>query len=362
MCAGYACCVGQLLRVWDLSSGKPVLSLALGEKEVKATASAFKPGSNSAEEGSRLWVGTNFGHLQEIDIAMHKVVSSNPSAHSGREIVKIHRYQNSMWSIDEDGLLFVWPPGDGGLPTLGSVPIARKVPRGHVFSAVVGGLLWFATRKDVRVFCPSADEHRVFNVKQQPLSQSGAGEITSGAVVACQLDRIYFGHSDGKISIYSTTSLACLGTMDANVYKINCLAGAGTHLWAGYNTGKICVYDTQAKPWKVVKEFHAHEGPVISLLDNTIRLWDGLLEDGWLESELRDNDVAWCKFQEIEALVMTWNAGASTPAALRYGESDPNILRLVLPPGKAPDLLVFGFQELVDLEDKRLTASVYSAA
>lgn len=55
---------------------------------------------------------------------------------------------------------------------------------------------------------------------------------------------------------------------------------------------------------------------------------------------------------------MTWNAGASTPAGLRYGEGHPNILRLILPTGKAPDLLVFGFQELVDLEDKKLTASV----
>ncbi|KAL8850659.1 MAG: hypothetical protein Q9221_004378 [Calogaya cf. arnoldii] len=375
MCAGYACCVGQLMRVWDLSSGKVVLSLAIGEKEVKATASAFKPGSKSAEDGSRLWVGTNFGDLQEVDIMTHRVVSSNLSAHSGREIIKIHRYQNSMWTIDEYGLLFVWPPGDGGLPTLGSMPRACKVPRGHIFSIVVGGLLWFATRKDVRVLCPSADEHGEFSIKQQPSHQPGVGEITSGAVVGCQLDKIYFGHNDGKISIYSTTNFTCLGIMTANVYKINCLVGAGTYLWAGYNTGKICVYDTRTKPWKVIKDYHAHEGPVISMsvdrsslwasgqlrvgslsLDNTIRLWDGLLEDDWLDSELRDNDVSWCSFEEVEALVMTWNAGASTPASLRYGESDSNMLRLILPPGKAPDLLVFGFQELVDLEDKKLTA------
>ncbi|KAL8686932.1 MAG: hypothetical protein Q9224_005297 [Gallowayella concinna] len=32
------------------------------------------------------------------------------------------------------------------------------------------------------------------------------------------------------------------------------------------------------------------------------------------------------------------------------------MLHLILPSGRAPDLLIFGFQELVDLEDKRLTA------
>ncbi|KAL8910333.1 MAG: hypothetical protein Q9171_004377 [Xanthocarpia ochracea] len=377
MCAGHACCVGQLLRVWDLLSGKVVLSLAIGEKEVKATASAFKPGSKSAEEGSRLWIGTNYGDLQEVDTITHKVVSSNLSVHSGREIVRIHRYQNAMWTLDEEGTLLVWPPGDDGLPTLESRPKTCKVPRGHIFSIVVGGLLWFATRKDVRVFRPSADEHGQFEIEQQPYGQPGVGDVTSGAVIENQLDKIYFGHSDGKISIYSTTNFACLGIMNASGYKINCLVGAGSHLWAGYNSGKICVYDTQTKPWKVIKDYHAHEGPVISLsvdrsslwmsgqlrvgslsLDNTIRLWDGLLEDHWLESELRDNDTSWCNFEEIEALVMTWNAGASTPASLRYGESDPNLLRIILPTGKAPDLLIFGFQELVDLEDKRLTASV----
>ena len=72
---------------------------------------------------------------------------------------------------------------------------------------------------------------------------------------------------------------------------------------------------------------------------------------------MQEHDASWCHFREIDAVVMTWNAGASTPASLRYEERGSNMLRLVLPPGKAPDLLVFGFQELVDLEDKRLTAS-----
>ncbi|KAL8728642.1 MAG: hypothetical protein Q9166_005257 [cf. Caloplaca sp. 2 TL-2023] len=362
-----------MIRVWELSSGRMVLSLAVGDKEVRATALAFKPGSKSAEEGSSLWVGTNYGDLQDINVVTHKVVFSKSSAHSGREIVKIHRFQNAMWTLDGDGTLLVWPPSDGGLPTVESRPVTRKTPRGHIFSIVIGGLLWFATRKEIRVIRLSAEEPRDFSVETP--SQSGLGEITSGAVVEDQLDKIYFGHSDGKISIYSTTDYACLSVVNANVYKINCLVGAGTYLWAGYNTGKISVYDIQSKPWKVIKDYHAHEGPVVSLsvdrsslwlsgylrvgslsLDNTIKLWDGLLEQDRLETELRSNDTAWCDFEEIEAVVMTWNAGASTPASLRYGEGDSNILRLILPARKAPDLLIFGFQELVDLEDKRLTA------
>ncbi|KAL8696777.1 MAG: hypothetical protein Q9224_002623 [Gallowayella concinna] len=303
MCAGHACCAGQLVRVWNLSSGKLELSLAIGEKDVKATALAFKPGSKSTEEGSRLWIGTNYGDLQEVDIMTHKVVFSKLRAHSGHDVVKLHRYQNTMWTLDEEGTLLVWPPSDGGLPTLESRPTTHRVPRGHVASVVIGGLLWFATRKVIRVFRPSADVSTQFDVEQQPSSQPGVGEITSCAVVESQLDKVYFGHNDGNISMYSTIDFACLSILNVSVYKINCLVGAGSHLWAGYNTGKICVYDVQSQPWRVIKDYHAHEGPVVSLsvdksslwlsgqlrvgsqsLDNTIRLWDGLLEQDWLRT------------------------------------------------------------------------------
>ena len=54
---------------------------------------------------------------------------------------------------------------------------------------------------------------------------------------------------------------------------------------------------------------------------------------------------------------MTWNAGASTPGELRYEDQDRNFFRDVLHEKHFPDILVFGLQELVDLEDKALTAS-----
>ena len=54
---------------------------------------------------------------------------------------------------------------------------------------------------------------------------------------------------------------------------------------------------------------------------------------------------------------MTWNAGASTPHSLRYAEQDKNFFPNLLKESGVPDILVFGFQELVDLEDKKTTAS-----
>ena len=60
-------------------------------------------------------------------------------------------------------------------------------------------------------------------------------------------------------------------------------------------------------------------------------------------------------------MVCTWNAGASKPSDLGRGNfPEHDFLENVLQSMDAPDIIVFGFQELVDLENKRLTASKVS--
>lgn len=71
---------------------------------------------------------------------------------------------------------------------------------------------------------------------------------------------------------------------------------------------------------------------------------------------MQDHDTEYCSSRELRALVITWNAGAATPTNLRYEEKDSNFFRDVLEIENPPDIVVYGFQELVDLEDKKLTA------
>jgi hypothetical protein len=74
--------------------------------------------------------------------------------------------------------------------------------------------------------------------------------------------------------------------------------------------------------------------------------------------DMQEHDTEFCDFREVSALVMTWNAGASKPTHLRHDEQDSNFFReLLRSPVDPPDIVVFGFQELVDLEDKKVTAS-----
>lgn len=76
-----------------------------------------------------------------------------------------------------------------------------------------------------------------------------------------------------------------------------------------------------------------------------------------IERELQARDESFCRLEKIKTLVMTWNAGASTPHSLRYAEQDRAFFPNLLKESGVPDILLFGFQELVDLEDKKTTAS-----
>lgn len=388
----YLCTSGYLTKAWDLTSGEMIMSTSLGEKELRVTALAFSPGATSEEEGAQVWLGNNYGDLYEIDISTQTILYTKSAAHSKHEVIRIFRYQNDMLTMDDDGRLNIWHGKEGDVPSLRKTPRMRKIPKGHIFSMLINDTLWVATGIGIRIFRPISDDDADFVVREEPLSQPGVGEVTSGAIIPGHLSVVYFGHADGKVTSYSTIDFSCLGIFNVSLYKINCLAGVGSYLWAGYSNGMIYVYDTNTMPWKTKKDWRAHDRPVTSILvglhsiltstqlqvasigtDNTVRLWDGILEQDWLgieilvvegrslliiisETDMHDHETDYCSFRKISATVVTWNAGASTPSSLRY-EKHSRTFTEILHVETPSDLLVFGFQELVDLEDKKLTAS-----
>ncbi|KAI0515417.1 Endonuclease/exonuclease/phosphatase [Xylaria bambusicola] len=376
VCGEYVCTSGQLTRVWNLHDGELTASFPHGEG-IKSTCVTFKPGLNVNQEGLRVWIGNNIGEVMEADITTQSIAGSKTNIHARHEVIKIFRHYNEMWTLDEGGTLHVWGPDADGIPSLSTGPHQTyRLAKGHTFSIIVGEELWYATGKEIRIFAPTVDGKSQVQVLMWPLVAEGAGEITSGAVTNSQPGKVYFGHSDGKVSIYSQKDFTCLSVLSISTYKINALAGVGNYIWAAYNTGKISIYDVSSAPWVVKKDWQAHnDSPALRLVadragyyrlgrqqilslgaDNVIRTWDGLLEDDFLENEMKSMDTQYCTFEDIRVHVMTWNAGASTPSSLRYKESDAAFIQNLLQSSDSPDILVFGFQELVDLEDKTATA------
>ncbi|KAF4974983.1 hypothetical protein FZEAL_8167 [Fusarium zealandicum] len=375
VCGDFICASGQMTRAWSLSDGELIMSLSHTEG-VKATAVAFKPAADPREEGKRIWIGTNTGDLMEVEVATHAITMAKPNVHGRSEVVRIFRHFNEIWTMDESGTLLVWGPDETAVANITCIPSqSYKVPKGHTHSMVIGDELWHATGKEIRIFAPTVDGRSQFQVLVRPLIADSAGEVTSGTLVKSQPGKVFFGHVDGKVTIYSTADYSCVGMLNVSTWKINALANAGSYVWAAYNTGKICVYDVEEAPWVVLKEWQGHENPIVKMIadpsssyfldrqqiislgaDNKIKAWDGLLEDDFLEDSMKSKDTQYCDFEEIKALFLTWNAGASTPSTLRYSDGDATFFQDLVQSSGSPEILVFGFQELVDLEDKKLTA------
>lgn len=294
------CTSGTLTRVWSVHDGEIIMSLAHTEG-IKVVSVAFKPTADVKDEGSRIWLGNNIGEILEVDVMSQSIVTSKANAHTRREIIRMYRHRNEMWTLDDGGTLHLWAPDSSGSPSLVNPYQSFRVPKGHTFSMVVGDELWHAVGKDIRIFVPTLDGTAQFQVLARPLNQPNVGEVTSGTSIISQPGKVYFGHADGKVTIYSSKDYTCLGIVNISVYKITSLAGEGGMLWAGFSTGMVYVYDTTQSPWAVKKDWKAHNDPVIKLVadkssfwsldraqvislgsDNAIRIWDGMLQDDWL--------------------------------------------------------------------------------
>lgn len=376
-CGEYVCTSGYITKAWNVRTGERVLYMAHSEN-MKVTSLVFKPSASADEEGNRIWIGTNAGEIMEIDIIKQALIKTK-NAHR-REVIRMFRYASELWSLDETGELVIWKKSSSGMPSLDQQTNSFRVPRGHTFSIACGDQLWIATGKDIRVFRPSASSDEEFQVLRSPLNQPSTGDVTSGATISSQSEFVYFGHSDGKVSIYNRRDFSCTSVVNVSVYKISSLAGVGDYLWAGYNTGMAYVYDTSSTPWKVKKDWHAHEKQICSIVaepsavwnlnrlqvitlgtDNMLRIWDGMLEEDWLDTRMHDRDLEFCSFSELSVEVMTWNAGACKPSHIhsQYMSQDNNFLRDYMGASKSPDIFIFGFQELVDLENKKVTAKSF---
>lgn len=370
ICGRYAVTTGFFTNVWDVVTGNPIMTLS-HQETMKCSCVIFKPAGNFDDEGKIVWLGTITGELMEIDISTQLTVASRQLP-TRRDIVKLYRHKRELWVLDGDGTLYVFPPDESGEPNLMGqfIQAPERVPKGMTYSMVVGDHLWYMIRKEINIYNPNAEDGVGFRVLKTPVTFNHAGDVTTGAY-SRENDLVYLGHADGKVSTYAVKDLSLQHSVASSVYKVSGLVVLDNLLWAGYTTGTICVFDTSTSPWLVKKEWLAHKDGICSLIldtrslaklerlqiaslgvDKHIRIWDGLLHEDWIEERMHSCEEQYCEFGKITAAVLTWNAGASVPNHLR----DNAFIRDAIHPESPPDIIIFGFQELVDLENKKITA------
>lgn len=402
----YACVAHSHVRIYDtqMDNREPIFhvdqketGLELRAKDPRVTALGFRPARNPACEGRYLWCGNKDGHLWEIDIQTGEITAMKAGSHAS-PVTHIMRHQHYALTLDDSGKLQVWevPEADekneaGNFRLFRTMRVSDRV----TFAKMIKGRLWTATAPAVRsttntagVRGPTVRVYEPFAPGNAPpprtcLTTEWTGAATSATVVPLKSDTVYVGHEGGFVTLWSLvgTELQCLQVLKVSTTDILALEGVGDHLWAGNRQGQIYVWNIDQLPWATSNLWTAHpDQPIHSLVADphaitatnkfvvwscsrdSLHAWDGLRAINWIDKRMLERQPDYCDFREVRVLVVSWNIDSAKPSDLASGGVDNvNFLDQVLGSVDSPDIIVFGFQEVIPLTDKKLTASTLTS-
>ncbi|CAG8444452.1 8261_t:CDS:2, partial [Diversispora eburnea] len=356
-------------RVWLLEEGG--ISNTISHEDSKITSLCWRPTRKLEEVGRYIWAGGQDGNLFAIKIEgedKHLEVTHKAHSHPVNFILR-HGFQ--LWTLDDTGKLQIWSEDDGGIVSLKSKPKSIRISSKQTCVLIVGHHLWTASGKSIEVFNP-LDENELI------VKKIDIGNDIGNVKCMTQMDNssfVYIGHEDGKITTWDVRTFNQKSMKCVSVYSITSLLGVGDYLWAGFKTGMIYIYDVRRDPWVVIKDWQAHKGPVIDMKsdeeglwrvdrlqvascssEGQIIVWDGLMEQDWIADEMSNREKEYCKYEEAKVLICSWNIDASRPPDLEQSAEGVKFLKSWFTSVESPDIIVIGFQEIVDLESKKEAA------
>ncbi|KAG6816233.1 hypothetical protein H0H87_007560 [Tephrocybe sp. NHM501043] len=382
------------INIYDLSvSDIPILSLEMkniASKEYKILCTEFRPCAQKVDRGFLLWIGTKEGHLLELDVRTGTILAIKYSAHP-HPITHIFRYGRAMITLDDSGKCLIWVPDTSGddISLLQSTPRVVRVAEHPSFAKIIAGRLWTATRSETQHLphlpakIPVLRVYDIFkpgNPSRSVVPTEHVGAVTGAALVPGVPGFVYVGHEAGAVTMWSLDSEdgypQCVEVMKISNSDVLCLEGVNDRLWAGGRGGMISAYDVSQKPWVVTNSWLAHPGlPVTKIAvdhygidkigrlcvfsigrDEQLRLWDGLLGLDWVDEELLKYEHTFTKTRPLKVLVVSWNCDAARPDSLTGEPANVNFLFDALHSVDSPDIVAFGFQEVIDLESRKMAA------
>ncbi|PKI84210.1 hypothetical protein MVES_002141 [Malassezia vespertilionis] len=393
--------------------------LSASSRELRITAVAFCPplalptptGPLASADGRFVWYGTVCGALAELDTYTGQLTGVCSSVHKS-PIVLLRRVGQTIVALDESGKISSWVARNGALLRLVDMhPHCQRITlakNAHV--NMLGNQLWvssvamhtksapqYAGQKvlQVRAYNPSSDD-RPFNAMSAPLllpltKENRLGSVTSSAVLASRPDMVFFGHDSGHITLWSSADFVHKSIHALGTQPIVAMVSVHSMLWVASRSGHIAIYDVSGQVIRVVKSWLAHRDGVTALVfdpygletgsgnlpvmsagnDDFVHFWDGFLSQDWIDRSLGTHAARFSTYHSLRILNLTYNINAASPDDLFGVVDNMELFQRVLRNASSfasaknneycdtfntPDVIVFGFQELVDLEDKRLTA------
>ncbi|KAG5643240.1 hypothetical protein DXG03_001289 [Asterophora parasitica] len=401
------------IKIYDLAvSDVPVFTVDtkyLGHKDVKVTSMEFRPSAKKADRGFVLWLGTKEGHLFELDARTGASVASKHSAHL-HPITHIFRYGRTMVTLDDSGKGLIFSPDASGadISLQYTQPRVVRVAEKQEFVKILGGKLWTATRSDYQFSGPlKVPVIRVYdifapaNTMKAVVPTEHVGAVRSATIIPSLPGFVYMSHEGGCISVWALETEdgfpRCLEVMRISTSDVMSVEGVNDRLWAGGRGGMISTFDVTQKPWVETNSWVAHPGlPVLTLAvdhygidkigrlcvvsigrDEQLRLWDGLLGLDWVgelgilfkslrdsilmgflsaDDELLKQEHSFSRPHDLKVLLVSWNCDAARPDSMTGDPANVSFLTDVLRSVDSPDIVSFGFQEVIDLESRKMVA------
>ncbi|RHZ46288.1 hypothetical protein Glove_627g23 [Diversispora epigaea] len=355
-------------RVWSLDEGE--IFNTISHEDSKITSLCWRPTRKLEDVGRYIWAGGQDGNLFAIRIEgedKHFEVTHKAHSHPVNFILR-HEFQ--LWTLDDTGKLQIWSE-DEGVVSLKSKPKTLRISSKQTCVLIVGHHLWTASGKNIEIFNP-LDENELI------VKKIDIGDDVGNIKCMTQTDNsslVYIGHEDGRITTWNVRTFNQISVKCVSVYSITSLLGVGDYLWAGFKTGMIYIYDVTKDPWVVIKDWQAHKAPVVDLKsdeeglwrvdrlqvascssEGQIIVWDGLMEQDWIADEMSNREEEYCSYEKIKVLICSWNIDASKPSDLELSADGVKFLKSWFTSVESPDIIVIGFQEIIDLESKKQTA------
>ncbi|KAF7331076.1 IPPc domain-containing protein [Mycena venus] len=360
------------VKIYDVSqSDAPVFSLdkkdighGHGIKgELRVTSMEYRPCGDPADRGCLLWIGTKDGHLVELDVRTGCVTAAKPAAHI-HPIVRIFRYGRSMITLDDGGktLLFAPAANDGeDIQLAFTPPRVARITEKQDFAQMVGGKLWTATRAELHgarmqtirvfdLFVPGAPGRAVVPIEP-------VGAITDATMLPSNPGIVYLGHEAGSVSLWTLKDDGwprCIEVVRVSTSDVLCVEGPWvvTNAWMAHP--KLPVNQLAVDHYGIEKTGRLC---VVSVgRDEQVKLWDGLLGSDWVDLELMKREASFSTFRDLSVLIVSWNADSARPDSLSGDLVNMNFLQEALTSVDCPDIITFGFQEVVDLESRKMVA------
>ena len=401
------------VKIFDLTvSESPLYALDLKDispdhRTRKPTSLAFRIPRTHGEKATLLWIGTKDGHLFEVDVRSALLVSSKTAAHA-QAVTHIFSTGYMMVTMDDNGKVLIFTPGDSQDFSLSNAQ-ARvvRVSDKQDFVKLIAGRLWTSAREPSSGTTNSSRGPivRVYDILtsgssgRSLLPTEHVGTVTCGTMLPSNPGYVYLGHEGGAVTVWTLEggqgAPECVDVVKVSTSGILCLAGVNDRLWGGSRAGHISAYDTSQKPWVMTNSWVAHKDvPVVHLSvdpwsissvgklcavsvgrDEKMRFWDGLLAVSWIgrsqillvlqqstdtppteDHELMIREDEYSSYRDLNTLIVSWNIDANKPDALTSDPDNIDFLTDALTSANSPDIISIGFQEVVDLENRKVTA------